>query len=93
MVLELVSLASALLKVLIDAQRLRSAKSEWVGNTLAWIIYERHVMLDAVNRARLEQGRSIITEEDVIQVERSALGHCDYSRKFALYCAELALQD
>jgi hypothetical protein len=37
-------------------------------------------------------GNPSVTLEDVLRVERSACGHSDYERKFALYCSQLAEQ-
>jgi len=48
-------------------------------------------MRDAVNKERLDQGLALVTIESVERVETMAEGHSDYSSKFALYCAELAL--
>lgn len=79
------------LRVLSDAQRHRSKKSKWVGDELEWVIYEREVMLQAVNAVRLQRERPQVTVKEVHRVERCATGHVDYSQKFALYCAELAL--
>ena len=47
--LALPGLASEFLKILAAAQVLRSAKMAWVGDSLEWILYERGVMLEAVN--------------------------------------------
>lgn len=55
-----------------------------------WIAFERNTMHAAVNRERTRLGESPISLEAVERVERMACGHSDYSRKFALYCVELA---
>lgn len=57
----------------------------------AWVTYERLQMLSAVNIERAKRGLSLLTAEDIQRVEQMALGHSDYSLKFALYCMELAL--
>jgi len=54
-----------------------------------WVVYEREVLLAAVNEERAKIGRKPIPMADVIRVERVAMGHVDYSSKLALYCAEL----
>lgn len=36
------------------------------------------------------EGNQAVTLSDVLRVERSACGHTDYLRKFALYCSRLA---
>jgi len=74
-------------KTLMDAQKLRPTKSKWIGTELEWIIYERKVMLDAVNVERFRRGLSAVL--DVNKAERCATGHVDYTQKFALYCAEM----
>jgi hypothetical protein len=91
--MDLKSLADQMLAVLIEAQKARSVKSRWIVNELEWVVYERQMMQCAVNQVRVERGMAPVTEDDVARVERQALGHCDYSRKFALYCAELASQN
>lgn len=80
-------LAEAFYKTLIEAQKLRPQKSKWIGVELEWVVYERGVMLDAVNAARFQQGLPSVTNVDM--AERLAMGHVDYARKFALYCVEL----
>ncbi len=78
-------------RVLSKAQKSRSQKSEWIGTELAWTLYERAVMLKAVNVVRSQRGFPLAIEEDVRRADCCAAGHTDYSQKFALYCAELAL--
>lgn len=58
----------------------------------SWVLREHQVMCDAVNVIRLERRRPYVTVEDIARVETGALGHFDYASKFALYCAELALE-
>lgn len=60
--------------------------------TTAWVLAELQGMCDAVNVIRLERGRPLVTVSDIERVETGALGHVDYACKFALYCAELALE-
>lgn len=63
------------------------------GYETRWVHYERHLMLREVNRARAEQGHDPIDVETLRRVEQLACGHVDYFTKFALYCAELALNE
>jgi hypothetical protein len=81
------------LKVLRDAQEQRPQRQEIVGNTYGWVIYERTVMFEEVNKVRTERGKPLVGMYDIVWYERMALGQSDYSRKFALYCAELARAD
>lgn len=53
-------------------------------------IFEHEAMWRAVNDERARLGRVPVAIADVVRVERLALGHSDYSHKFALYGAELA---
>lgn len=85
---ERVLLRDRLLAVLEKAQKQRPQRREADG----WIAYERAEMLLAVNRERGSRGMPQLTNSDVETAERGALGHSDYSRKFALYCADLVLK-
>jgi len=60
---------------------------------LEWITREREFMLQQVNieRARLFKPAKMMA--DIRRVEIMAQGHIDYTRKFAIYCAELVLLD
>lgn len=90
---ELPKLRDQFLRVLSEAQELRPQKSKRIGDELEWVIYEREVMLKAVNAVRLQKNLLIeATMADVKRAESCAAGHVDYSQKFALYCAELALE-
>jgi len=90
--MKLIELRDQMLRVLSEAQELRPQKSEWIGEELEWVIYEREVMLKAINAVRLQRGRPSVTIEEVKRMEGCAKGHVDYSRKFALYSTELALE-
>lgn len=74
-----------LLRVLETAQKEREDRSEG----LAWIVYERRMMWQAVNRMRHDRGKAPLSMDDVKRVEMMAVGHTDYTQKFAHYCAEL----
>lgn len=76
------------------AQTERDARPDLVdgpdGPECEWAAYERTRMHDTVNAIRSERGLSPVPVEDIVRVERLAVGHSDYSMKFAFYCAELA---
>lgn len=56
------------------------------------IAYVQRVMLDAVNDERERRGFcGSLTIGDLRRIEQSAIGLVDYSNKFALYCAEAAI--
>lgn len=74
---------------LTEAQKFRSEKSKWIDNEIEWMIYERNVMFELVNQERKLHGLEPVKIEDVLRVENCAAGHSDYTRKFALYCAEM----
>lgn len=59
------------------------------GPECQWAAYERICMHNTVNAIRADHGLPNVPIEDVIRVERLAVGHSDYSRKFAFYCAEI----
>lgn len=89
---KLQSLQSVFLDLLTEAQKQRAQRCERVLDELEWVVYERGVMLKAVNKVRLHRNCFGVVIEEIKRVETFAVGHCDYSQKFALYCAELALQ-
>lgn len=78
-----------MLSILLEASLERPNKKRWIGNELEWVIYEREVMLKAVNTERARLKRKPITIINIKRVEQQAFGYSDYSSKFALYCAEL----
>lgn len=80
-----------LLAVLTKAQEERSRRSPYGPD--GWIQFERSTLHAAVNAERLARGCMSIPVDHVERVERLANGHVDYSRKFALYCAELVFKD
>lgn len=75
-----------LLEVLVKAQEQRHKRREANG----WILYEREQMLCAVNYERARLNEPPVPMASLERAERQALGHSDYSSKFALYCSELA---
>lgn len=56
-----------------------------------WVLFERDAMHAAVNAERASRGLPPIELKAIERVERLACGHVDYSRKYPLYCAEIAL--
>lgn len=87
------------LKILSNAQSQRTKKSDIVYDHILdygvpeWQIFERQIMLTEINRWRIARELDPICEQKLYQVEQFAVGHIDYSSKFALYCAKLALFD
>lgn len=57
----------------------------------SWAVFEVQGMHTEVNRFRAGVGQPEVSMDDIWRVEGSARGHVDYSRKFSLYCTELAL--
>ena len=93
-----------LLEVLSSAQGERNKRPElvtvlgwWKDNCTedipAWCEYEREVMMNAVNKFRSKLGKPLIGWREISRLESMAMGHSDYSSKFALYCAELVEMD
>lgn len=84
----------ALRATLARAQEERDRRPDLVdgpdGPECEWAAFERARMHETVNEIRAERGLSHVPVEDIIRVERMAVGHSDYSLKYALYCAELA---
>ncbi|ADD43238.1 hypothetical protein [Stackebrandtia nassauensis] len=77
-------------QTLASAQRQRSARAGLDScGVPEWVAFERRAMHEAVNRARVDRGLSPVTEAHVRWAEERAVGHGDYTRKFALYCADL----
>lgn len=79
---------------LATAQEERAQRPDLVngpdGPECEWTAYERTRMHDTVNAIRAERGLPALPVDDIVRVERLAVGHSDYSLKFAFYCAELA---
>ena len=79
-------------QTLSDAQKLRPQKQKWVTDSeLEWMIYERNVMFQLTNQEREKRGLNPVSIVDIKRCENSASGHVDYTSKFGLYCAELAV--
>lgn len=54
-----------------------------------WNTYEMLVMWSLVNRMRDGHERPLLPFSAIQAAEQIASGHIDYTKKFALYCAEL----
>lgn len=78
---------------LMNAAADRSSRQRFDAATgeLEWVLHERAVLLSEVNRVRAETGGAPVEADAIEDAEQGALGHVDYATKFALYCAELAL--
>lgn len=73
----------AVFDALVEAQQQRQARIDWRE-------YEMQVVLHKVNEFRAAKDRPPIDLLALERVEAMALGHVDYTRKFALYASELA---
>lgn len=82
-----------LLHTLDAAQQLRYKRPRQVWGVSEWAAFERLKMWEAVNKYRLQRNKVSILIDRIKCVERIAFGHSDYSEKFALYCAELVVED
>jgi len=56
---------------------------------LAWVVFERKAMFEAVNELRSLMGKQPVTLDVICKAENSACGHSDYYLKFPMYCAEI----
>lgn len=78
---------------LIAAANEREKRPEFIdgpdGPECEWAAYERARMHETVNELRADRGLPAVPLEEIVRVERLAVGHSDYGRKFAFYCAEL----
>lgn len=72
-----------------DAQQDRDLLPVLDRDTPYWNTYEKMIMWKAVNQARREKDLPYVPHADIEAVEQQASGHFDYTKKFALYCAEL----
>jgi hypothetical protein len=57
-----------------------------------WVLHERLLMLDEVNKHRERLGLPPVTIDKVRKTERNAEGHSDYQHKFALGCRDLVVE-
>ncbi len=83
--------------ILVQAQTERATRRSFEldpveqQSVCGWELFERRAMLAAVNGERASRGLAPVAERDIVDAERSAVGHVDYTDKFALYCARLAV--
>lgn len=86
-------------EILASAQKERPSRDGYKEVTIrgrtyqepSWAVFEVETMLRAVNEVRVADGKPEATTDDLWRIEGYARGHSDYSLKFALYCAELAI--
>jgi hypothetical protein len=90
-----IALRDRMLHTFEAAAKLRDRRPEIVDDhgrpEPAWVLYERAQMLVTINQARREQGKAPLADDTVMRAERLACGHVDYAEKYALYCAEIVL--
>ncbi|MEH0657717.1 hypothetical protein QA860_08220 [Streptomyces stelliscabiei] len=86
--------ADCLRATLAAAQAERKQRPDLVdgpdGPECEWAAFERARMHETVNEIRAERDLPPVSVEEIVRGERMAVGHSDYSLKFAFYCAELA---
>ncbi len=58
-----------------------------------WDRFECEAMLSAVNWVRAKMDKDPITLRRLLRQQAMAVGHIDYSQKFALYCTELVYDE
>ena len=80
-------------RVLVAAQERRRALTGFIDGEAEWVVYERIVMHAAPNLIRERAGKPDVPMAAIRRAEQSACGHSDYTKKFALGCAELATRD
>ncbi|MBK3582211.1 hypothetical protein JHN49_00195 [Streptomyces sp. MBT57] len=85
---------ASLLAALAAAEEQRDQRPDLVdgpdGPECEWAAFERATMHQSVNGIRAGRGLPPIPLAAVTRIERLTVGHSDYRRKFAFYCAELA---
>jgi hypothetical protein len=78
-------------ETLMAAQAERGQRREWrADGEIGCARYEREVMADRVNLLRARRGLGPVSIEEIGRKERLAIGHVDYTSKFAIGCADLA---
>jgi hypothetical protein len=80
---------------LVAAQEERADRDDWetVGEEtqLGWVFYEREQMWAETNDWREHFGLPPVDVDMIARVERQAVGHFDYTMKYVIECAELAM--
>lgn len=79
------------IKKLSAEQKHRETRNKIINGESEWVVAERQFMIDLTQKTRKEIGFEPVEESLILRAEREACGHSDYSSKFALYCAEIAL--
>lgn len=79
----LIKARDAILEALLDEMKRRSR------NPNTWETRERTAVVIAANKYAYKHKLKGVTTDDVLDVERLAVGHTDYALKLALYVAEL----
>lgn len=91
----LIKVRGHLYNALVAAQKERGKRGDLVdtptGPQCGWMLHERAVMLAEVNRQRVGGGSLPVDDAVLVRAEQQAEGHVDYTAKYALYCAEIAL--
>lgn len=78
---------------LVAAQAERPKRQAMMGDEPEWVVFERGTMWTAVNAVRAENGLEPAAMAEMLRAEQGAVGHSDYTTKYALYCAELAVKE
>ncbi|MFI1203540.1 hypothetical protein ACH4VR_29610 [Streptomyces sp. NPDC020883] len=85
--------ADRLYAVLVAAQKERDQRPDLLdgpdGPECEWARFERNAMWREVNRIRGERGLKPVLLSSIVSAEQQAVGHCDYTSKLAVYCAEI----
>ena len=85
-------------QVLVTAQAERPKRQEGVASEdgspgeLGWVLFEREQMLRAVNDLRTRAGKAPVSIEQITGAEQRAMGHVDYTTKFAIAGADLVAE-
>ena len=81
-------------EVLIEASAERQSRPDMVEDEgtrePGWVVHERAVMRQEVDSVRAARAMPPISDAAMQRAEALALGHSDYTRKFALGCADLS---
>jgi hypothetical protein len=78
---------------LVRAQEQRPSRQDMVGDEPGWVVFERNVMRTEVDRIRADHSLPPVTDDAILRAEHLATGHVDYTKKYALYCAEAAAKE
>ena len=73
--------------------RLMAEQENRTENPNDWDRLECQELLDCVNWGRAQLDKDPITMRMLVRAQAQAVGHIDYTSKFALYCMELIFDD